>query len=1124
MAWFGALRTGPAGEEKGDDDERGQVTRDATHARWVFDSSSYTSEMPPVNDSAGKAVRSAGDARQRANLVRMVAQIVSADVLVADLWARCAIPIALLVDGDRMSVALRGPDGDRLVFASNDDDTLPVARPLVEPDSVAAAVLLEGETVVKEGRAGAAVGVPVRFGRQILGAIVVEGVPAEAYEHIPLLESCALYVAARIDHESTLEKTERYARLALIDGLTGVANRRKFDEMLSYEWTRAAREGAPIALAIVDLDFFKQFNDSYGHQAGDLCLQQVARALGECVKRPTDLLARYGGEEFVALLPSTDLNGATALAESMRELLSELGIAHAGTSLGRVTLSAGVASALPRPGSSPDELVRSADEALYAAKSAGRNRVVAQGYISEAPAAEGVTRVAPSNLPIAVTRLIGRRAEIADLRELIEEHRLVTVLGFGGTGKTRVALHVASELVDRYPDGVWFVDLASLTDYTLVPAAIGAVVGATIPTDATALSALAQTLAAKHALLVVDNCEHVVAAVAAAIAGLVRACPALRILTTTREPLDLEGEAIYRLPLLTLPARPADLTADEAIRADAVALFVARATAANRRFTLTNENAPAVAELVHRLDGIALALELAAARLGSTDLDALSAQLDERFRSLTGGDRAALPRRQTMQATIDWTFDLLSAEEQRLFARLAIFAGTFSMKAVAETCFEPKTTPDEVAELTFALVRKSLVVAESASGEDRYYLLESLRHDARERLIGSGEYDVIADRHAVYALGLAENLYALYQTMPSRAWYLTAERHIANFRAALDWTLGARTDVLNGARLAGVLAPLLVDYSGGEGVRWLLLALNVLPPETAPALEAFLWHRIASATRIVPPAQLRDAAERALQLYRTLDDRPGLAHALRSLAQIVGWYYREERDLADQLACEAIALARLVGDPLLVADSLKTRGLTIAPDNPVEKRSALEESLALFKMFGNDRQIGSVLTWISEFEFSEGNEERALAYGRDALRYARAAADARGLQETATTNLAIYSVSAGDWETARRIGAESLKIAAELRAQATFTWAVQALAGVSAGTGDPARAARLLGFCDARSGIVHAARQTDQAEDILYRRLLADLRESLGAEAAAREMDVGAAFDEGTAMREALAV
>jgi hypothetical protein len=476
-----------------------------------------------------------------------------------------------------------------------------------------------------------------------------------------------------------------------------------------------------------------------------------------------------------------------------------------------------------------------------------------------------------------------------------------------------------------------------------------------------------------------------------------------------------------------------------------------------------------------------------------------------------------------MQATIDWSHDLLSDAERALFRRLAVFAGSFTFEAVAAVCTDANVPEAEVFDLLVALVRKSLVVAETDGSEDRYLLLESMRHYARERLVETGEYDIAGDRHAAHALHLAEDLDKRYQSTPSRAWFAAAERNIPNFRTALEWTLGARTDVVCGARLAGVLAPLFVDYSAGEGVRWLLHALAVLPPESEPAVEALLWYRVGSANRVVPAHQLRDAGERALAIYRTLDDPAALANTLRVLAQSIGWYFREERAHADVLACEAIEIARTVGDPLLIADCLKTRGLTIDLVDVAQKRAVLEESLGLFKMFGNDRQIAGALTWISDFEFSVGEEANALAYGRDAMRYARASG-ARAIQETAAGNLATYSVAAGDWDTGRRSALESLQIAAESRSVASFTWAVQALAFVAAGTGDPRRGAQLLGFCDARAGTIHVPRQADQCEDITYRRLVPMLQTALSADELERQMGIGALFDEEAAMREALAV
>ena len=455
-------------------------------------------------ESRPRAAAGINDAAERMHLLRSVAQLLSSEVPIADLWARCAEPIAALLDAQRMLVALRTADGERVVFDSDDGE-----RPLddeVPAGSVAADVLSRGETVARSAGDAVTVGVPIRFGSGLLGTVVLDGVRADL-TLIPLLESCALYLGACIHSESALEATQRYAKLALVDGLTGVANRRKFDETLDVEWARARREGSSLALVMIDIDYFKAFNDGYGHPAGDLCLQQVARALAECAQRPTDLFARYGGEEFVALLPSTDVDGATALAERLRASLARLNIAHSGSSLGYVSLSAGVAAAVPRADYAATDLVAAADAALYDAKIAGRNRVVTRDYVSDAEPAERVLEVTRTNVPVALTSLIGRVAETAELTALLATERLVAVVGAGGTGKTRLALHVARAHLDAFADGVWFVELAALTDPSLVTGAVAAAFGATVPAGAGGLDVLVRYVAPKRALLVVDNCD-----------------------------------------------------------------------------------------------------------------------------------------------------------------------------------------------------------------------------------------------------------------------------------------------------------------------------------------------------------------------------------------------------------------------------------------------------------------------------------------------------------------------------------------------------------------------------------------------------------------------------------------
>jgi len=1014
------------------------------------------------------------------------------------MWPRCAGPIAALLGAQRLTVALREESGERVVYVS--DGTLPGA-PLVA-GSLCAEVLARGATVVRSDERAA--GTPLRFGRGVLGAIVLDGVRADP-GLIPLLETCALYLGARIHRDGPLEATRRHAKLPFVDDLTGVANRGRFEEALAAAWTLAA-DATPLSLVTLDLDYFKAYNDAYGVAAGDFCLQQVARSLAECVQRGSDLFARSGGEQFVTLLPATDLAGATAFAERLRGTLSELGIAHAGSSLGRLSLSAGVASTIPGPSSSPSELVTAAEAALYDAKIAGRNRVVTSEYVSDAETAERVGAQA-SNLPIGLTPLVGRRAETDAVRDLIEEHRFVTIVGAGGTGKTRLALHVAGELVDAQRDGAWFVDLAPLGDAALVAGRIGALFAVNVPGGAEAADALASAFAEKRMLLVIDNCEHVLDAVAPLVAAVLRTAPHVRILATSREAIGVGGEQRYRLPLLC--------------ESDAVDLFVERARAVRPGFAVDHENKAAIAALVRRLDGIALAIELAAARLENASLEALAGQLEESLGILTGGDRSALPRQQTMRATLDWSHELLSAPERTLFRRLAIFAGTFALDAVTTVCGED-VGPAATLEILLGLVRKSLVVDDGGTAE-HFALLELTRAYAWEQLTAAGEGDAIAHRHAAYFADVAELAGRAYVGSPTHAWFAFAERHVANYRAALEWSLTARNDVVLGGRLAAALSLAMGDVAPGEAVRWLRGALAALPPGEHLSIEAQLWHRLATSTRALPAEALRDAAERAVALYRTLNEPVSLAHALRVLAQTLWLYYRPERELADALAREAIEVARALDDELVLAYALKTRGLTIESSDVAQRRSILEESLAIFLRDGNDQQIGSGLTWLSEMEFGAGEETRALGYGRAALRYAEASGS-RWRLEVAATNLAIYAASAGDWPNAIRAARKALRASAESRSLAGITWAIQALATVAAGREDPRRAARLLGFCDARCGTLHAPRQAEQCEEISYRRLRVRLAALLPPADLSEELSAGATLDENAAIAEALAV
>lgn len=1032
-------------------------------------------------------------------VIRDIAEMLSAGSPLAQLWPRCCSLIASLMANDRVTVAVREPGSDRIAYVFAAGSGREPADGTVSAGSMSHEVLASGETVVRSGHAGFSVGVPMAFGRTLFGAICLDGVAACDPERVALLESCALYLGAHLHHENAMASSERFAQLAFTDGLTGIANRRRFDEAYGREWSRAIREGAPVSLLMVDLDYFKSFNDTYGHQSGDVCLQRVARALHECVKRPADLVARYGGEEFVALLPGTDAAGATTLAEEMCAAIAAQHIVHEGSSLVRISLSIGVASETPSASGSAEALLQAADYALYRAKLSGRNRVYAHEYHTNAEVARPRRTGADDNLPLQLTRLIGRKRDISQLRTLLDEHRLVSVVGTGGTGKTRVAIALASEVTSRFSDGAWFVDLSPISDKTLVASTVAAVFSADVPMDESAAEALAAVLESKEALLVLDNCEHLLAEVSNLAATLLRRCRKLSIITTSREPLGISGEAVYRLPLLSMPGSGTDTTASSAASYDAVALFVERAMEAKRDFVLTDDNVGQVVAICRAVDGIALAIELAASRVGIIGLTQVAQRLAE-FHASSGGGRVGLARQRTMHDTIAWSYELLSAQERALFCDLSVFSGSFTFDAVANICAGPQVDGEEIFDLLYGLIRKSLV-SDDPERDGRYRLLDSVRAFAREKL-PADEAGELARRHANYFESMAR-LEAL-------------EPDIDNFRAALEWALDRRGDVVLGASLAAATMNLF-GFMTSEATGWVMKALDALPRGAAPRVEAELCTALASSSRNLPAERLRAAGERAVELCRESGSLKELSEALRALAQIVGWYYRDERVLADALACESIAIARKLGDSAQLAVSLRTRSLTLDVADLPQKRAVLEESLALIRQHGNDRQIGGMLTWISEVEFAAGDKERAMEYCLEAVAFAERGG-ASELYTTATANLANYACALGDWETLRRVADETIRLSRKTRHHQSLTFALQALAVLAVDVGQPERAAQLVGFCDARCGIVHPERQANSSDESLYRDVMAQLKGRLEGAALARAMKSGAAMNEDEAV------
>jgi non-specific serine/threonine protein kinase len=345
----------------------------------------------------------------------------------------------------------------------------------------------------------------------------------------------------------------------------------------------------------------------------------------------------------------------------------------------------------------------------------------------------------PGNLPQPLTSFVGREHELAEVRRLLASTRLVSLTGAGGCGKTRLGLQVAASLGADFPDGIWLVDLAALAEPALVPQAVAAALDVREEPTCSLVATLTIYLEPRRALLILDNCEHLVAACATLAAALLAACPTLRILATSREALGIAGEIAWRVPSLSLPDPERPLSVECLAEYEAIRLLVERASAVLPTFTLSDQNAAAVGQVARQLDGIPLALELAAARLKVLSIEQLAARLDDRFRLLTGGSRTALARQQTLRAAIDWSYDLLSESERALLQRLSVFAAGFTLDAAEAVASADGIEEVEVLDLLTQLVEKSLVVAEERTGQARYRLLESIRHYAGERLRGAAQ-------------------------------------------------------------------------------------------------------------------------------------------------------------------------------------------------------------------------------------------------------------------------------------------------------------------------------------------------------------------------------------------------
>ncbi len=538
---------------------------------------------------------------------------------------------------------------------------------------------------------------------------------------------------------------------------------------------------------------------------------------------------------------------------------------------------------------------------------------------------------APHNLPASASRFVGRVDELAQIERLLDESRVVTIGGPGGIGKTRAALLVAEQRLDSYDDGVWFVDLALIDDPALVVEAIESALGVR-GSRAGDLETLVRYVARRSLLLIVDNCEHLVDEVARVVGALIRGAPRLRVLATSRQGLGIAGEAVYGLPPLGVQ--------------DAVALFVARAQAVAGGFDASTDRAGVVADICRRLDGIPLAIELAAARVTALSVAELSAALDERFRVLVGGDRTALARQRTMRALIDWSYDLLPQQERLLFDRLSVFVGGFSLESAAAVCAGNGIDAADVLTLLASLVDKSLVTADRSQTTTRFRLLESSREYGREKLRERGEEAALARRHAEAYFALAQRLDRTFSSELEPDWMAAVEGERGNWIAALAWALESKNDVALGQRLM-LGRPIWMNWNG-QPRRWLRLALDSVTEATDPGLAAALLIKEAAVlTELGDYEQGARSGEAGVRIYRAMGDAKRLAGALYVTGAGLVFCGR----IADGAAAieEAIELLRATGDKANLAYALLALGQARAAAGDLEaERALVREARASF--------------------------------------------------------------------------------------------------------------------------------------------------------------------------------
>jgi predicted ATPase/class 3 adenylate cyclase len=672
----------------------------------------------------------------------------------------------------------------------------------------------------------------------------------------------------------------------------------------------------------------------------------------------------------------------------------------------------------------------------------------------------------PNNLPQQATSFIGRDKESEELKRLLAGTRLLTLTGSGGCGKTRLSLQIAADALERFPDGAWLVELAPLADPGLVSQTVATVLGLMEEPRKPITQTLTEYLEDKEQLLVLDNCEHLLDGCAQLADTLVRQCPHVKILASSREALGIRGEQSYRVPSLSLPNPKHAHTPASVALFEAVQLFTDRALLVRADFEVTNQNASTLVSICHRLDGIPLAIELAAARVRSLAVEEINRKLDQRFRLLTGGSRTALPRQQTLRSLIDWSYDLLHDPEKLALQRLSVFAGGWTLEAAEQVCAGEGVEDLEALDLLTSLTDKSLVVVEQNGGHSRYRLLETVRQYAREKLLESGGGEAVRDRHLECFLTLAEQAEPHLTGAEQQAWLDLLETEHDNLRAALTWSFATGGDATSGLRLAGAVWWFwYVRGYFGEGRGWLARLLAAAPSGQAAATRAKALNgagRLARQQSDYPAAQA--LLDESLAIQRKLGDRRGIALSLNNLG-LMAWD-QGDYPSARSLYQESLAIRRKLDDRGGIAVSLNNLGgVAFDEGDYVTARALHEESLAIRREVGYRPGIASSLGNLGNVAYAQGDYVLSRALFEESLAISRDVGDRQGIGFS-LGSLGNVAAAQGDNASARAFFRQSLAIRRELGDRWGIAELLEGLSYVAFALAEPERAARIDGAAE----------------------------------------------------------